>query len=256
VVKRKVPNNYSKLNETVKIFSSPEELSESFAEVLVLMINDSAKNSKKVTIALSGGSTPELLFSLLGTTYAKSVSWKYVHFFWGDERCVSPESSESNYGLTKRTLFDMINIPESNIHRIRGENNPSDEAVRYSSEIIACTEAKNGLPVFDIVLLGLGEDGHTASIFPGNLKLFNSDKICEVAVNPYSGQERITITGRTINNASTLFFLVAGKKKAVIVENIFKNNSAALNYPASYIVPLYGQLHWYLDNDAASLLND
>jgi 6-phosphogluconolactonase len=253
VVKKKTT---IKLNKTINIFSTPAELAERFAEDLVLMINESEKAKKSFTVSLSGGSTPEMLFSILGSKYSKSVPWKNVHFFWGDERCVSPDDSESNFGMTKRTLFDKINIPESNIHRIMGENDPSDEALRYSSEIISFTEKKNGLPSFDIVLLGLGEDGHTASIFPGNLKLLTSDKICDVAVNPYSGQKRITITGLTINNADTLFFLVTGKKKAEIVENIFKNKPASLNYPASYIVPLYGQLHWYLDGDAASMLSD
>jgi 6-phosphogluconolactonase len=244
------------LNKTINIFPSPEELAERFAEDLVLMINESAKAKKSFTVSLSGGSTPEMLFSILASKYSKSVSWKYVHFFWGDERCVAPDNSESNFGMTKRTLFDKIRIPSSNIHRILGENDPASEAVRYSSEITSFTEKKNGLPAFDIIMLGLGEDGHTASIFPGYLNLLTSEKICDVAVNPYSGQKRITITGRIINNAESVTFLVTGKKKAAIVENIFKKKPASINYPASYVVPLYGTLKWYIDNDAVSMLRD
>jgi 6-phosphogluconolactonase len=238
----------------MQIFQTPAELAEQLAEDIVLMINESEKKKRSFTLALSGGSTPELLFSVLGDKFSKSVSWEYVHLFWGDERCVPPESNESNYGMTRKTLLDKIQIPSSNIHRIIGENVPSDEAVRYSSEIQSFTYERNGLPSFDMVLLGLGEDGHTASIFPGNTELLTSDKICEVAVNPYTGQTRITITGRIINNSASVFILVTGKKKAEIVENIFKKNSASAYYPASYIVPLYGSLRWYADMDAVSLL--
>jgi 6-phosphogluconolactonase len=244
------------LNKTIKIFQSPAELAEKLAEDIVSMINQSEKKKRSFTVALSGGSTPELLFSVLGNRFSESVSWEKVHFFWGDERCVSPQSMESNYGMTSRTLLNKIRIPLTNIHRIIGENVPSEEALRYSSEIGSFTEERAGLPSFDLVLLGLGDDGHTASIFPGYLELLTSDKICEVAVNPYSGQQRITITGRIINNAASVFFLVTGKKKAEIVENIFKKNSASTNYPASYIVPLYGSLRWYADKDAVSLLKD
>jgi len=244
------------LDKAIKIYQTPAVLAESFAAELVLIITDLTKKGRTVTIALSGGSTPELLFSVLADRYYNSAVWEHVHFFWGDERCVPPVSNESNYGLAKRTLFDKIGIPSKNIHRILGENDPSDESLRYSSEITSFTQEKNGLPAFDIVLLGLGEDGHTASIFPGYLDLLTSEKICEVAVNPYSGQKRITITGRIINNAASVFFLATGKKKSVIVENIFDKKPASLNYPASFIVPLNGQLQWYLDNDAASLLRD
>lgn len=242
------------MDKAIKIFQTPAILAESFAADLVIMLTELAGKNKAVTIALSGGSTPELLFTVLGDKYCNSVAWEFVHFFWGDERCVPPDNSDSNFGLAKRTFLDKIAIPSSNIHRINGENNPSDEALRYSSEITSFTLKKNGLPSFDIVLLGLGEDGHTASIFPGHISLLTSDKICDVAVNPYSGQKRITISGKLINNAAHIFFLATGQKKAEIIKNIFKKNSASLNYPASYIVPFYGQLQWYLDNDAVSLL--
>jgi 6-phosphogluconolactonase len=256
VVKKKIEVIIIDLDKAVQIFQTPSDLAEQLAEDIVLMINESEKKRKSFTVALSGGSTPELLFSVLGNRFSKSVSWEYVHFFWGDERCVTPESNESNYGMTRRTLLDKILIPSANIHRIRGENDPYGESARYSSEIQSFTEERNGLPSFDMILLGLGEDGHTASIFPGNTELLTSDKICVVAVNPGTGQQRITITGRVINNAESVFFLVTGKKKAEIVENIFNKNSVSDSYPASFIVPLHGSLRWYLDNDAGSLLTD
>jgi 6-phosphogluconolactonase len=241
----------NKLNKIVRIFHTPVELAEEFAGELEQMINESVKSDKSFTISLSGGSTPEILFKLLSEKYAGSVDWKYVHFFWGDERCVPADSSESNFGMTKRTLLDKIDIPAGNIHRIIGEAEPENEAVRYSEEIILNTEERNGFPVFDLFILGLGEDGHTASIFPGHLEYLESDKICIVASHPVTRQKRISITGRVINNAERVVFLVTGNKKQIIVEKMFKKDPVSLNYPAAHIVPVYGDLSWFLDNEAA-----
>jgi 6-phosphogluconolactonase len=156
--------------------------------------------------------------------------------------------------MTKQKLFDKIEISASNIHRIKGEENPANEAVRYSDEILSFSQKRNGLPLFDLFILGLGDDGHTASIFPGNLELLNSEKICDVASHPVTNQKRITITGRVINNASKVVFLVTGKKKSEIVEKIINNRAEALAFPASYIAPADGMLIWYVDKESASLL--
>lgn len=238
----------------VKIFSSPYELAKKFAEELVKMINESAKNNRPFTVALSGGSTPEILFTLLGENITGSIPWQYVHIFWGDERCVPPDNDESNYGMTLKRLLSKIEIPSGNIHRIMGEADPEHEAARYSEVISRNTGNRDGIPLFDLVILGLGEDGHTASIFPGHPELFDSDKICEVASHPVTLQKRITLTVMVINNAENVTFLVTGKKKMDVVEKLFKKNPSALNYPASHIVPVYGRLYWYIDQDAGSLL--
>lgn len=242
------------MDKIVKIFLSPFELAEKYAEVMVCMINESAKKNKPFTIALSGGSTPEILFTLLGDNYSKSVPWKYVHFFWGDERCVPPDNIESNYGMTMRTLLSKINIPSANIHRIKGEEDPQSEAIRYSEEISHFTVKRDGLPSFDLIILGLGEDGHTASIFPGHLELMESDKICVVSLHPVTHQKRISLTGRVINNAGDVAFLVTGKKKEEVVEKILISKALAQNFPASYIVPVNGRLSWFIDKEAGRLL--
>jgi len=242
------------LDREVRIFQSPEVLAEVFAAEMADMIRKSANKMTSFSIALSGGTTPEILFKILGEKYAASVPWNNVHFFWVDERCVPPENSESNYGMTLRTFLSRIEIPRINIHRIKGEDEPENEALRYTEEISGFTRIRDELPLFDLILLGLGEDGHTASIFPGHLEFLNSGKICIVAKHPVTEQKRLSLTGKVINNADKVVFLVTGKKKETVVENLFKKNPYSLNYPAAYIVPVYGLLSWFLDKEAAGRL--
>jgi 6-phosphogluconolactonase len=242
------------LDTIIKISQSTIELAWDLAHEMANLINESANRKRYLSVALSGGSTPKMLFSTLGENFSDSVHWEYVHFFWGDERCVPPEDPESNYGMTKKALFDKISIPSSNIHRIRGEMEPEKEAVRYSKEIAGFTRKRDGLPVFDLVILGLGEDGHTASIFPGHNELLTSEKICKVAVRPENSQKRITITGRIINNADNILFLVTGANKAEVVSEIIES-PGTVDYPAAFIEPVHGVLKWYLDIDAAGRLN-
>lgn len=242
------------MDTVIKISQSQEELARDLARELADTINSAGDNKKLLNIALSGGGTPRLLFSILADHFSDSISWEYVHFFWGDERCVPPEDPESNYGMTKKKLFDWINIPSGNIHRIFGENLPEQEAFRYSNEIGSFTRKREGLPVFDLIILGLGEDGHIASIFPGRTDLFASGNICEVTLHPSTGQKRITITGKVINNADLIIFLVTGSSKAEMVSAIIENPGIT-DYPAASIEPVHGTLKWYLDADAASMLS-
>ena len=242
------------MDNSVRIFRTPYELAENVAGEMVHMIKDAADRSVPLSVSLSGGSTPELLFSILGDHFSKSAPWQFVHFFWGDERCVPPVSPDSNFGMAFRTLFKKIQIPQGNIHRIYGEHNPVKEALRYSELISQFTSERDGFPVFDLILLGMGEDGHTASVFPDRTELFNSEKICEVVVHPVSQQKRITITGRVINNAENVRLLVTGKNKAEIIKRILKKEKGGLNLPASLVVPVNGNLQWILDAEAGSLL--
>lgn len=238
----------------IKIYSTPTKTVEKFAEYLERLIEKSVSKNKEFYLSLSGGSTPQRLFKELKKNYSKSIKWQYVHFFWGDERCVSVNDPESNYGVARELLLNSIDIPEENIHYINGEESPEIEAVRYSNEILKIVPIKNGLPSFDICILGLGTDGHTASIFPDQMKLLESNKICEVATHPESGQKRITITGEIINNSSKIYFLVTGESKKEVVAEILKSKDNYLKYPASHIKPSYGNLSWYLDESAGSLI--
>lgn len=242
------------MKRSYRIYETPEILAEAFAEELVARIRKAEKDKSTLTIAVSGGNTPRLLFSVLAEKYSKAVKWSFVKLFWVDERCVPPDNPESNYGMTERILLRKINISSGNVFRISGEADPEKESSRYSETIRKNTRRKKNIPVFDIIILGMGDDGHTASIFPGNEKLFTSEKICEVAAHPVSGQKRITITGKVINNAEAIFFIVTGNKKADIVNDIFRNSAVSGIYPAYHVSSLKGITTWLLDNYAGKYI--
>ncbi|MDA3893231.1 MAG: 6-phosphogluconolactonase [Salinivirgaceae bacterium] len=235
-----------------KIFSNKAETAKALAEDLYQLISKTDKD--KITIAISGGSTPFVMFDIWAKRYSQKIDWNKLHFFWVDERCVDPLDDESNYKNTKQVLFDKVNIPGENIHRVRGERDPNQEALLYAKEIGKHVVVTNSWPQFDILLLGMGDDGHTASIFPPQIDLMESEKTVSVAQNPYSGQERITLTGRVINNASNVYFLVTGQSKAEKVTAIFNKIGNYRKYPAAHIKTESGNLTWYLDQEAGSFL--
>ena len=236
------------------IYPTKEATIRKFAEYLISFINNNAEENKKFNIALSGGNTPKLLFKYLKNNYLNNTDWSFVHFYWGDERCVPPESDESNYGYAFNLFLNSERIPPKNIHRIIGESNPDEESNRYSNLILENIPIENNLPQFDFIMLGLGTDGHTASIFPNQMELIDSNNICEVAEHPESGQKRITLTGNVINNARQISFLVTGQSKSHIVLNILEKKNSYKSYPASHIQPAKGDISWYLDKEAALLL--
>ena len=238
----------------IRKLTTPRETVRSFAQELTQLIEKKTSKNKNFYLALSGGSTPQLLFKELKKNFLKSIDWPYVHIYWGDERCVKPASEESNFGVANKLFLKYLNIPEENIHRIKGEEKPNIEARRYSGEIMMTVPSKINLPKFDLIILGLGTDGHTASIFPNQIKLLKSENYCEVGVHPESKQKRITITGKIINNAENISFLVIGSNKAKVVSEIINKNENSKNYPASHISPLWGKLSWYLDNGASRLI--
>lgn len=235
-----------------RIFKTPDEIAQYFAGDLSEKINRAARKGRMMNIALSGGSTPKILFSELAAKYGKSTSWQNVHLFWVDERCVPPEDPESNFGMTRKLLIDSIDIPGDNVHRMRGEDDPEPEADRYSREIMENVPSRKSIPVFDIIILGMGDDGHTASIFPGNEKLFSSDKICDTAIHPLTKQKRITLTGKVINNAKEIFFLVTGIKKSPVISKIFSKSENSAMFPASYVNSKSGRTVWLIDEEAAN----
>ena len=223
-----------------------------FTDWLKSVLNE--KNGT-ISIALSGGNTPKALFDFWVAQHKNDIDWNKIKFFWGDERCVPPNDEQSNYKMTKEHLFDFLPIPEKNIFRIKGEDDSELEAKRYSEILQNELDSVGGVPSFDIVMLGMGDDGHTASIFPNRIDLWESPEICLVASHPQSGQKRVSLSGKTINAAQNVAFLVTGKNKAEKVKAIIENRTEAEKvYPAAKVAPISGNLLWFLDEEAANLL--
>lgn len=237
------------MRNNLHIFKSPEELASKFADQLMNWMQN--HSGKTFHLAISGGKTPDLLFLALVRKYSNSPLWQKIHFWWVDERMVPPTDPESNFGVAKRLFFSKISIPEENIHRIKGEKNTEEESISYASQIQERLPSPNGWPVFDLILLGMGDDGHTASIFPDQMHLLDSEHICGVAIQPQSRQTRITLTGSTIAHATKVCFLVTGSNKAERLYEIWNIPEKAKSLPAAQIHPTNGSLMWFVDQQAA-----
>jgi 6-phosphogluconolactonase len=233
----------------IEIFETPADVAAAFARQLYQLVTQS---SGSFHMALSGGSTPKLLFDLLARDYASQMPWDKIHFWWGDERCVPPTDDESNYKMTSDHLLALIPVAPRQIHRIKGELAPEDACISYIPEIQEQLKIRNNLPAFDLIMLGIGDDGHTASIFPDQMSLLKTNRICEVATHPRSGQKRVSLTGNVLNNADRVFFLVTGKAKAKRIAQIINQEDSATTLPAYHIQPQAGLLAFYLDREAAS----
>ncbi|NLY23624.1 MAG: 6-phosphogluconolactonase [Bacteroidales bacterium] len=235
----------------IEIFNTLSDLNRSFTDWLKEIMEE----KETVTIALSGGSTPKSLFDYWATLPEGEIDWKKIKFFWGDERCVPPTDEESNYRMTKEHLFDFVPVTQANIFRIMGENEPVEEAIRYGEILQNELEKVKGTPSFDIIMLGMGDDGHTASIFPYEMILWDSAKNCVTATHPQSGQKRVSLTGKVINSSRNVVFLVTGSNKAEKVKEIISDpDLAAKKYPAARVQPDSGSLHWFIDDKAAHQL--
>ncbi|MEA4916433.1 6-phosphogluconolactonase [Proteiniphilum sp.] len=237
----------------IQIFSTQTGLNHAFTE----RMKEIASEKRTLNIALSGGSTPKSLFDYWAQLPEGEIDWKKFRFFWGDERCVPPSDHESNYKMTKEHLFDFITLPNKNIFRIQGEDDPTSEAKRYGELLNHELEITNGIPSFDILMLGMGDDGHTASIFPHQINLWDSLENCVTAIHPISGQKRVSLSGKVINAAKNVFFLVTGENKAEKVKEIFEQpDQAKKQYPAALVQPESGNLYWFLDEPAAKRLHN
>ena len=236
------------MDHQINVFKDNEAVAEAFA----MHLAERLQNTGLVRMAVSGGSTPKVLFQNLAERYADTIKWQNIHLFWVDERCVPPHDTDSNYGMTFEKLLSHIDIPSRNIHRIWGENEPDKEAAQYGAIVSGLVPSQGGVPIFDLILLGMGGDGHTASIFPAESHLLNSKAPYAVATHPETGQKRISMTGKIINAAKDIHFLVTGSSKAPVVQEIFGQSGNYRSYPASHIQGAT----WWLDKaayaDAAS----
>jgi len=220
-----------------------------------ISLADEAVNARgRFNVALSGGSTPRLLYSLLASAeFAARIGWRQIHLFFGDERCVAPDHAESNYRMVEESLLAKISIPSENVHRIAGEKAPPVAAAEYEAQLRKHFHIDDGaLPRFDLILLGLGEDGHTASLFPGSSALNETRRLVATTYVEKLNAHRLTLTFPVINNAAQIIFLIAGESKATLVREI--STMEKCDYPAARIKPANGQLTWFVTRDAATAI--
>ena len=239
----------------LQIESDSESLASAAARLLVDIATQAVGDRKVFTIAVSGGSTPKRLFEILADQdkpYFSEFPWSATHFFWVDERHVPPSDKDSNYRMTREAMLSHVPVQAANIHRIISEN-PSAEAAAVNYEGTLKTFF-DGLPRFDLVILGLGEDGHTASIFPGSPVLHESKRLVAAPRVEKLNTFRITLTLPVLNNAATTAFLVSGSGKAQILRDVLKTKIDPERFPAQAIQPTQGELKWLVDQQAASLL--
>lgn len=236
------------------IFPDPPSLGSGLACEFIKIVNRLLQHQEFVNVALSGGSTPLNFYRALVAS-DPDLDLKRIKFFWGDERCVAPDHEESNYGNAYKNLIIPLNISPDNVFRIRGEDDPEQEALHYAEVIRAEVVANNGLPSFDWIFLGIGADGHTLSIFPDQIDLWNDPRLCVDTINPYTGQKRITFTGKLIYIARRITVMATGEDKSAIISKIIYKQGNYRNYPASLIRSDLGIMDWYLDRGAARLLS-
>ncbi len=231
------------------------ELAKRAAEKIRKVIHDSTAARGICTVALSGGETPRRLYYLLGDEpFRTQIDWSGVQIFFSDERMVPPDSAQSNYKMVKEELLSRIPIPADNVHRILGEIDPAEAAKRYEAELKQTFA--NASPRFDFILLGIGGEGHTASLFPGTDALDIQDRLAAAVFVRKLNTWRVTLTLLVINNSRQVAFLVSGKEKAPIVRKVLSTAVPQQDVPASLVCPRYGNLIWMLDADAASLVKD
>jgi 6-phosphogluconolactonase len=237
----------AKSGRLVEAYASAGDLFHAAAHKVADIVADCLHKKPECAIALSGGSTPKRLYELLAKNEGGPIDWKRVQVFFSDERNVPPEDLESNYRMAKESLFASGLVPESNIHRIRGEYAADEAAKSYEQEI---KKVLGDDPVFDLILLGLGPDGHTASLFP-NSPALNEDKRLVVANRiDKLKSDRITFTYPLLNRAEHVIFLASGSDKAKIVSAVLSGEG---DYPSQHVRPSKGELIWMLDKDSANV---
>jgi 6-phosphogluconolactonase len=232
-----------------------QALSRKAAEIIMAAISAALKTKSVYTMVLSGGSSPKCLYTLLATdpVFKDQIPWENVHFFWGDERHVPPDHNQSNYRMADECMLSRLPIPPQNIHRIKSEISDAGRAAElYQQEISGFLQLKAGqLPRFDCVLLGMGPDGHTASLFPETAALEEQQRMVVADWVPEIQAYRITMTIPVLNNAESIIFLIGGENKAETLKIVLEDKKRMKRFPAQMIQPVHGKLLWIIDRAAA-----
>ena len=238
----------------IRVLPTPQELFAAAAEEVVRLANQAVAERGRFAIALSGGSTPKSLYNLLATNARSTLPWDHTYFFWSDERHVAPNNPDSNYRMANEAMLSKVPVPPANIYRVPAEN-PDAAAVAeaYEVSIRKFFQLQPGqLPRFDLILLGLGPDGHTASLFPGTAGLEEKSRLVIANLVEKLKTHRLTFTLPVINAARCVAFLVSGTDKATVLRSVLEESVPGEQYPAKLVEPSDGNLIWFLDRAAAS----
>ncbi len=231
------------------VFDTPADVAKALADLFIRCGEGAIDARGRFAVSLSGGTTPKAAYELLATPpYASMLDWNKVEIFFGDERCVPPGDAQSNYKMANDAFLSKVGIPAPNVHRIDGEADPVDAASAYRAEIV---NELGEAPRFDLVMLGMGPDGHTASLFPGNDPLEADDMLARAVYSTSHQQWRITLTPRVLNNARTIVFAAEGAGKAGVLKEVRDGADDATKFPSQIIAPHDGRLVWLVDRAAA-----
>ena len=240
----------------IRVLTTPQELFAAAAEEVVRTANDAVRQRGRFTLALSGGSTPKSLYNLLATNARNTLPWDRTYFFWGDERHVPPTDPDSNYRMANEAMLSKIPVPASNVFRMQAEE-PDAKAVaqKYEEALRQFFKLRAGeIPRFDLILLGMGPDGHTASLFPGTAGLEEKSRLVIANWVEKLKTHRLSFTLPVLNAARAVAFLVSGTDKAAVLQIVMEQNQPGEQYPAKLVRPTDGRLIWFLDRAAASEL--
>jgi len=239
--------------EKITIYEDAKQASIAIAALFASVVEKAVQSRGICHVSLSGGETPRKAYELLAKApYCTGLPWQCIHIYWGDERCVPPTDSLSNQEMARRAFLNHVAIPEGNIHPIVYESSATKAAEKY--ETLLCSALGQEHPQFDFVFLGLGDDGHTASLFPGTDVLSVTDHWVSSVYLEKQNMYRVTLTPAILNQARVIAFLVNGKGKAQVVQKILEKTSGTQSFPAELIAPNSGELYWLLDQEAAILL--
>jgi 6-phosphogluconolactonase len=239
----------------VEVWRDLAELSERASELLIGIAREAAFEQSEFTLALSGGSTPKALYELLATDSKRTrIPWSQTHLFWTDERCVPPTDAQSNYRMVHEAMLVKLGLKSEQIHRMHGEDEPQQAAVSYAEELTK--HFGDGNPRFSLILLGMGEDAHTASLFPNSPALADTSHTVLSSYVEKLAALRLTMTLKTLNSASTIIFLVSGESKAKALSDVFgRKVDGDRSLPATLVRPSNGELIWLIDEPAATLVS-
>ncbi len=243
---------------TYQVWPSPADLALASAKLFAAKIAEAVSRRGVARVAISGGSTPQASFKLLADPtqpFASTIPWDKLQLYWVDERCVAPEDPESNYGVCKRLLLDHVGIPAANVHRMEGELDPEEAASRYESVLRNSMKLEGAeSPAFDLLMLGMGDDGHTASLFPHTEGLHAMNRLAIANHVPQKDTWRISLTWTVINQAAEVAFGINGEAKASLVAEVFTGPRDPERLPSQLIRPTNGRLLLQLDEAAAAKL--